>query len=83
MRGPHDGLWPGLICTLTKPRLVVPMVVQWMALRYRSLSPPSATDPMIDAGGLAGESKIAYFDQVGDAQRAWLARGFHCLGVRY
>ncbi|MDB5486380.1 MAG: hypothetical protein JWQ58_95, partial [Reyranella sp.] len=75
-RGPREGLWPGLICKLPKPLLVVPMVVQWMvlALRYRSLSLPSAADPMIEAGGLAGESKIAYFEQVGDAQRAWLAR---------
>lgn len=75
-RGPHAGLWPGLICKLPKPLLVLPMVVQWMvlALRYRSLSLPSAADPMIDAGGLAGESKIAYFRQVGDAQHTWLAR---------
>ena len=74
--GLRRGLWPGLICTLPKPLLVVPMVVQWLvlALRYRSLSLPSAADPMIDAGGLAGESKIAYFDQVGDAERPWLAR---------
>ncbi|WP_428676771.1 hypothetical protein [Reyranella sp.] len=74
--GPSHGLWPGLICKLPKPLLVVPMVVQWLvlALRYRSLSLPSAADPMIDAGGLAGESKIAYFDQVGDAERPWLAR---------
>lgn len=75
-RGPNDGLWPGLICKLPKPLLVVPMVVQWLllALRYRSLSLPSAADPMIDAGGLAGESKVAYFEQVGDAGRPWLAR---------
>ncbi len=74
--GPNAGLWPGLICRLPKPLLVVPMVVQWLwlAMRYRSLSLPSAADPMIHAGGLAGESKIAYFDQVGDAPRAWLAR---------
>ncbi|MBU8873295.1 hypothetical protein KQ910_05940 [Reyranella sp. MMS21-HV4-11] len=72
---PRAGLWPGLICSLPKPLLVVPMVVQWLALslRYRSLSLPSAADPMIDAGGLAGESKIAYFAQVGDAGRPWLA----------
>ncbi len=52
------------------------MIVQWLvlALRYRSLSLPSAADPMIDAGGLAGESKIACFAQVGDAGRPWLAR---------
>ncbi len=75
---PREGLWPGLICKLPKPLLVVPMVVQWLvlALRYRSLSLPSAADPMIDAGGLAGESKIAYFDQVGSAQgvHGWRAR---------
>lgn len=74
--GPRAGLWPGLICKLPKPLLVVPMIVQWLALslRYRSLSLPSAADPMIHVGGLAGESKIACFAQVGEAGRPWLAR---------
>lgn len=74
--GPREGLWPGLICKLPKPLLVFPMIVQWLvlALRYHSLSLPSAADPMIDAGGLAGESKIGYFDQVSVTERPWLAR---------
>ncbi|WP_422032666.1 hypothetical protein [Reyranella sp.] len=74
--GRSNGLWPGLICKLPKPLLVIPMIVQWMvlAVRYRSLSLPAAANPMIHIGGLAGESKIAYFDQVGAPGRAWLAR---------
>jgi hypothetical protein len=70
------GLWPGLICHLPKSLLVLPMIVQWLwlALRYRSLSLPSAADPSIAIGGLAGESKIAYFDQVDAEGKRWLAR---------
>lgn len=75
-RAVKAGLWPGLICHLPKPLLVVPMVVQWfwLALRYRSLSLPSAADPSIAIGGLAGESKIGYFEQVAAPQQRWLAR---------
>jgi hypothetical protein len=70
------GLWPGLICRLPKPFLVVPMVVQWLwlALRYRSLSLPSAADPSIAIGGLVGESKKDYFDQIDPSLHRWVAR---------
>ncbi len=70
------GLWPGLICRLPKSFLVVPMVVQWLwlALRYGSLSLPSAADPSIAIGGLVGESKKDYFDQIDPALRQRLAR---------
>ena len=76
LRETKSGLWPGLICHLPKPLLVIPMVVQWLwlALCYRSLSLPSAADPSITIGGLAGESKSAYFDQVGPALQRHLAR---------
>ena len=71
-----SGLWPGLICRLPKPVLVIPMVIHWLwlAFHYRSLSLPSAADPSIAIGGLAGESKSAYFDQVDPALRRHLAR---------
>ncbi|CAN5275850.1 hypothetical protein BH10PSE6_BH10PSE6_19630 [soil metagenome] len=51
------------------------MVVQWLwlALRYGSLTLPSAADPSIYVGGLAGESKREYFDQVDPALHQWLA----------
>ena len=70
------GLWPGLICRLPKPLLVIPMIVQWLwlALRHGSLSLPSAADPSIAVGGLVGESKKEYFDQIDPAGRRWLAR---------
>ncbi len=70
------GLWPGLICRLPKPLLVAPMIIQWLwlAARYRSLSQMSAANPAIEAGGLVGELKIAYFDQVQPQAKPWLAR---------
>jgi hypothetical protein len=51
------------------------MVLQWMclAVRYRSLSLPSAADPSIPMGGLAGESKMIYFTQVAPESRRFLA----------
>jgi hypothetical protein len=51
------------------------MVLQWLclALRYRGLSLPSAADPSIPLGGLAGESKMIYFDQVAPESRRFLA----------
>jgi len=52
------------------------MVVQWLwlSLRYGSLSLPSAADPSIAIGGLVGESKIDYFEQIAPGLRRWLAR---------
>ena len=46
---------------LPKWLLCIPLVVQWfwLAARYRSLTLPSAINPSIDTGGLAGESKAA------------------------
>jgi hypothetical protein len=69
------GLWPGLICRFPKPLLVAPMILQWLwlAVRYRSISQMSAANPAIDVGGLVGESKSAYFDQVRPENKSWLA----------
>ena len=52
------------------------MVVQWLwlGLRYGSLSLPSAADPSIPVGGLAGESKNEYFRQVAPTLQHWTAR---------
>jgi hypothetical protein len=76
------GLWPGLICRLPKPLLVVPMVVQWLwlALRYGSLSLPSAADPSIALGGLVGESKKEYLDHADPVGRRWVARTTSVVG---
>ena len=76
-QGPDTaGLWPGLICRLPKPLLVAPMIVHWLWLagKYRSLTQMSAANPAIDVGGLVGESKSTYFDQVRPEHKAWLAR---------
>jgi hypothetical protein len=61
---------------LPKPALVVPMIVQWLflALRYRCISLPSAADPALFCGGLAGESKMEYFAQLAPAAEPWAAR---------
>ena len=71
-----NGLWPGLIGRLPKAVFVTPMVLHWLwlALRYRSVSLPSAANPAVALGGLVGESKIAYFEQVPPPQQKWLAR---------
>ena len=52
---------------LPKPVLCVPLVVQWMwlSLLHRSLTLPSACDPCIETGGLAGESKAECLGQIG------------------
>ncbi len=54
---------------LPKPLLCVPLVVQWLLLaaRYGSLTLPSAINPSIETGGLAGESKSACLAQIGGA----------------
>ena len=49
--------------------MCIPLVVQWLwlAARYRSLTLPSALNPAIETGGLAGESKAACLAQIGAA----------------
>ena len=60
---------------LPKPLLCVPLVLQWMmlALRHRSLTLPSAINPAIETGGLAGESKSAVLGQIGPALGSYVA----------
>jgi len=74
--GTGPGLWPGLIGRLPKPLLVAPMVIQWLwlAARHRSLTLPSAANPAMFTGGLAGESKMDCLDQVGAEHRSFVAR---------
>lgn len=49
----------------------LPMIVNWVLLgiRYRSLTLPTAANPAIPAGGMWGESKGAYFDDIAPEQR--------------
>ena len=60
---------------LPKPLLCVPLVAQWfwLAARYRSLTLPSAVNPWMENGGLAGESKSACLAQIGAAFSANVA----------
>jgi membrane protein DedA with SNARE-associated domain len=55
--------------------LYIPVVLRWffLALRYRSLTLPSVSNPMIETGGFMGESKSEVMDMVSEAQREWLA----------
>lgn len=54
----------------------VPLVAQWLWLgaRHGSFTLPTAANPLIEGGGLLGESKFAYFRQAGEAATRWLAR---------
>ena len=52
--------------------ICVPLTLQWLwlALRYRSLTLPSAANPAITSGGLVGEGKLEYFEGMGPVARA-------------
>jgi hypothetical protein len=54
---------------------LIPMIVQWLwlSLRYRSLTLPSAANPGITAGGIAGEGKSEYFRIMGRLARSHTA----------
>jgi membrane protein DedA with SNARE-associated domain len=54
----------------------VPLVAQWLWLgcRYRSQTLPTLANPLIETGGLLGESKSACLDMVEPAARPWFAR---------
>ena len=60
--------WPGWL-------FYVPVIVQWvlLALRYRSVTLPTAANPLVTAGGLCGETKSCTLDQVAAGERHWLA----------
>ena len=60
---------------LPKWLLCVPLVMHWMALavRHRSLTLPSAANPMIPTGGLAGEGKLECLRLIPAIHSAWVA----------
>src|SRR5947209_4159337 len=45
----------------------------WQALRYRSITLPSIANPLMEYGGLCGESKIGLFESMSPEGRKWLA----------
>jgi membrane protein DedA with SNARE-associated domain len=53
-----------------------PLAAQWLwlSLRHGSLSLPTLANPLIEVGGLWGESKRAYLDAVAPEERRFLAR---------
>jgi hypothetical protein len=55
--------------------LYIPVIIRWflLALRYRSITLPSVSNPMIETGGFMGESKSSVMNMVGEDQRMWLA----------
>ena len=53
----------------------IPVGLRWLVLsaRYRSLTLPTVSNPMIETGGFWGESKSNIMGQVGDDQQSWVA----------
>lgn len=66
----------GALEKMPKWLICIPLVIQWswLALRYRSVTLPTAANPRITAGGLVGEGKLEYFDLMGPIARAATAR---------
>ena len=52
-----------------------PVGLRWLLLsiRYRSLTLPTVSNPMIETGGFWGESKSDIMDQVGENHQSWVA----------
>lgn len=63
---------------LPKWLLCVPLVAHWvwLALVYRSATLPSALNPTIETGGLAGESKLSYLEGIDVRFGQWVAETF-------
>jgi membrane protein DedA with SNARE-associated domain len=61
---------------IAEPVFYAPLVAQWLwlGLRHRCLTLPTVANPLIETGGLLGESKFSYFAQAGAGARPWLAR---------
>ena len=53
----------------------LPLIANWVRLgiRYRGLTLPTTANPVIPSGGMWGESKAAYFDDIAPAERDTVA----------
>jgi membrane protein DedA with SNARE-associated domain len=53
----------------------LPLILNWigLGLRHRSLTLPTAANPTIFTGGMWGETKSSYFEDVAPAGRQWIA----------
>lgn len=52
-----------------------PVAIRWLLLgiKYRNLFLPTVSNPLIEAGGLWGESKSRLMDQISHEQHKWVA----------
>jgi membrane protein DedA with SNARE-associated domain len=81
--GGHKGMpfLSGRLCKVAHAERIppglfyLPMILNWLllAIRYRGLTLPTAANPVIPTGGMWGESKSAYFDDIAPEQREALA----------
>jgi hypothetical protein len=57
---------------MPKWAICVPLVLQWLwlSLRFGGATVPCAANPAITAGGMVGEGKLEYFEQMGPLARA-------------
>jgi membrane protein DedA with SNARE-associated domain len=53
----------------------LPLVLNWiwLGLRHRCLTLPTAANPKIFTGGMWGETKSSYLDDVAPSERPWIA----------
>lgn len=60
---------------LPKWLICVPLTLQWLWLsaKHRSTTLPSVANPRIPAGGLVGEGKLDYFNEMGPLARSYTA----------
>ena len=66
----------GALERMPKWLICVPLVIQWigLALRHGSITLPTVANPRITSGGLVGEGKLEYFEQMGPTALAATAR---------
>jgi hypothetical protein len=76
LAAPARSAAPGALEKMPKWLICLPLAIQWswLALRYRSVTLPTAANPGITAGGLVGEGKLEYFNAMGATARAATAR---------
>lgn len=65
----------GTLEALPKWLNLIPIVAQWLwlAIKYRSVTLPSCSNPAITSGGLVGEGKMEYFATMGALARSHTA----------
>ena len=60
--------WPGFLFYAP-----VALYWAWQGLRHRSFTLPGIANPLMENGGLCGESKVRLFASMAEEGRAWLA----------